>query len=240
MKRRIAWGRIVVALLVCGISAGIAGLLFARQATNQSGIAAYEQGYWVQAHVEFASNTDWNLLQPWVAHFNSGTVQYQQANWASAEHDFRAALGLRPGGARCMISLNLAWTLEAKGDQQASSGLWDAAKASWQAGRDVLAASGCENRAAPEPDQQTATDQRLADKLAQPQPEDQPPPSTPPSSPSVPPSSQPPSSAASQDPSEAAASRASELDERDRSAEAQAQEQDRAGSLPPNEVPTPW
>lgn len=236
LRKLTRWAGLGLAVLCCALSALVAGHLFGRQATNQTGLDNYASGYWATAANYFAQNKPLNFFQPWLTPFNAGSAHAQDRNWVAAEAELRAALQARPGQARCMISLNLAWTLEARGDEEAAGGNEASARVSWRAALLVLDESGCATNPAPQPGQESETRERLAEKLGE--SSDQPPPSSqPPSTPAS--SSQPPSTTQPPAGGDASADRASQLEERNRSAASEARAQQESRSLPP-QVDSPW
>lgn len=218
-----------LSLLLIGFAAKVAVM----QTNNSAGLSDYEQGFFVGAGERFESNRTLNLFSPWVAPFNHGTAVFQEGDLTQAEADFREALAKRPGSHRCKVTLNLVWTLETRGDQQAAAGQEAAARTSYQSAQQELDASGCQNRPADEQDAAQQTRERLADKLDQDadQQQNQTPTPSPSQSQTPTPSSR---------PSEAAASKSSELADRNRSAEQADREANETYEMPDYPVDKPW
>ena len=59
----------------------------------------------------------WSSPQPFVAAFDSGTVDSQLGNYPRAETELTRALQLAPPDKRCMVVQNLVYTLEAHADE---------------------------------------------------------------------------------------------------------------------------
>lgn len=112
-------------------------------AGNESGRQSYAAGESERAAEAFGANLRLNVLEPWVAHFNKGTAHYQAEQWQLAEDEFRAALAQVPEQHACMVALDLAWTIEAQGDELAADGKSDEARARWAEARKVLDGSRC-------------------------------------------------------------------------------------------------
>lgn len=209
-------------------------------ATNEAGRASYQAGESVNAVDAFTANQAVNLLQPWVAEFNLGTARHQQGDWIKAEAQFRTALALAPRTQVCMISLNLAWTLEARGDEAAASGNPAGAVSAWQAAQQALDAAGCESGSTEQATAASDTGDRLAEKLDPAQSTPSSPPSSPASPSPTPSSSATPSTSPSPSNSDRPASaKASELEDRNRSAKAQNQQANEGGAAP-SYADTPW
>lgn len=221
------WRKLLVPALVGVLLLGVAGWLVGTWSSNEAGIDQYEQGWYTGASDHFREQQD-VVVQSWVGPFNLGTVHHQVGEYAKSEERFRLALTRAPRAQRCMISLNLAWTLETQGDVYADSGNWSGAKTSWQAAKQALASSGCESGSDDEQTSQTDTNDRLDQKLTQ-QPETGQGEGT----------STDPSASPTPRPSTSADSKASQLEERNRSANVENMEDNRSG-YPTYYPESPW
>ena len=99
-----------LALLVVG------GKWASMAAFNHAGRAAIDRTDYAGAAEWFSANKIANWFEPWKPYFNTGVALYHQQNWDGAQAEFEQALGHVPLDHRCTVALNLAWTLEAKGD----------------------------------------------------------------------------------------------------------------------------
>lgn len=99
-----------LALLVVG------GKWASMAAFNHAGRAAIDRTDYAGAAEWFSANKVANWFEPWKPYFNTGVALYHQKNWDGAQGEFEQALGRVPLDHRCTVALNLAWTLEAKGD----------------------------------------------------------------------------------------------------------------------------
>lgn len=149
-----------VATAMCIVLGGTAYRIADTAVSDWLGTSAYESGNYVDAARYFSRNLVLNVTEPWLAPFDRGTARFALREWAAAESDYRSALPLAPEKHRCRVALNLAWTLEARGDDLRRANLAAEALDTWQQARDILRNYQC-------PDEHAAEQQQLKPKLEQ-------------------------------------------------------------------------
>lgn len=142
LRRRL----LVIAAPFVVLLLALAGKLMTMESNNAQGLRHHASGDWFAAAAAFNRNYQLNLFDPWVAPFNAGTAHFQDGELATAEADFRKALGSVPDDRACMVVLNLVWTIEATGDELAASGDLTGAKERWALAGTELEQSGCGKR----------------------------------------------------------------------------------------------
>lgn len=133
--------------------------------SNEAGRQALTRLDYAGAQSWFENNLRFNWFEPWIAHYNVGVALYHQENWWAAENQFQTALPLAPDPKKCTVAMNLAWTMEAKGDSLRARGDGPSATLAWNGAKEVLKRQRCDDsgeRAA-----QEETQERLEDKLDQ-------------------------------------------------------------------------
>lgn len=142
------------------------------------GINAYHAADYAGSAELFDRNTVLNPAQRWIAFFDRGVAHQRAGRWADAETDYRTALPLTPPSHRCIVALNLAWTLESKGDGLRRVSTPNETQASWHQAQELLRSEKCPDTVPPKTpgkpnpagslaDQQKATSDRLAQKSQQ-------------------------------------------------------------------------
>ena len=84
-----------------------------------AGASAYNAARYEQSATAFDRLQFLNVVEPWRAHFGSGTALHRTGDLDGAEAAFREALELAP--LRCDIRFNLVVTIEAQGDRLAGA-----------------------------------------------------------------------------------------------------------------------
>lgn len=156
---------------------------------NASGRDAFDRGDHDAAAADFADTRRLNWFEPWVAAFDAGTAEHARERYDDAISAYETALEDVPHRDECTVRINLALAHEAVGDAALEAGAPEDARASFEAGIEVLAAGRCPTDAGRGEDQSAdaaAVDKRLRDKLAQ----SQPPPEQPQQQPEEPPQSE--------------------------------------------------
>lgn len=168
LTNSLRWGRRLRALVVAVLTAALLaiGVKFGvTVVSNEAGRQALTRLDYAGAQSWFENNLVANWFEPWIAHYNVGVALYYQDNWWAAENQFETALPLAPEPKKCMVALNLAWTMEAKGDSLRARGDGQNAALAWGEAKEVLEKQRCE--AEEESDSQEETEDRLQDKLDQ-------------------------------------------------------------------------
>ncbi|WCC79851.1 hypothetical protein O6R08_10380 [Cutibacterium equinum] len=105
------------------IAAGLTALIIllaikfiALVAFDHLGRKSMDENKFEQAKTYFSLNLIANFFDPWQPHFNTGVAQFKLHDFQAAEKQFRLALDQAPDDKVCMVSLNLAVTLETRGD----------------------------------------------------------------------------------------------------------------------------
>ncbi|HYG92630.1 MAG TPA: hypothetical protein VD859_03510 [Nocardioides sp.] len=180
-------------LLLAGLLPAVLALLLAAKVglmlvNDSAGRGAFDDGDHAAAAEEFAANQRLNLFQSWLAHFDEGAALHAGGDPDAAVDAYADALGSVPDEHQCLVRVNLALALEARGDAARRDGDAAAAREDWQAGVDALEEGGCrtEDRGnrdagAEQPDGRTLAeraadarfvDRRLQEKLASAEPEE--------------------------------------------------------------------
>lgn len=122
---------------------------------------------------QWRANRSLNLLQSWIAPFDTGDAAFRMHDWGHAISDYRTALKDVPQKDECTVRINLSLTQEAVGDGAEAQGRHDDARKSWSDALGTLRAGDCPTRSG-RGEQQTkqsqSEQQRLQQKL-----EDKPP-----------------------------------------------------------------
>ena len=98
---------LLVAALIL-VACRLAGILI----FDWLGHGAFSSQQYAQAEDYYGANTKLNIIEPWIASYDRGTVRSAESNYTDAEKDLRAALKLAPEGQKCRVSMNLVWTME--------------------------------------------------------------------------------------------------------------------------------
>lgn len=134
-----AVGLIVVATLL----ALIGGKLAVMNLANAKGMDELARGDFASAEGSFRVNLVANWISPWRAPYNLGTALYGQGKWVQAQEQFALALETAPSDKTCVVTLNLAWSHEAEGDQLESVGEAVAAIEAWRTAEALAKDAGC-------------------------------------------------------------------------------------------------
>lgn len=137
---------------------------------DDAGADAWQRQDGASALEQYDANRSLNLLERWIAPFDSGDAAFELADYPHAKDLFLTALRTVPQKQECTVRINLALTDEAIGDAAARKGATDDARAAWQDGIKALDDGGCPRHAGL--GQQQTKDaatvkQRLEDKLKQ-------------------------------------------------------------------------
>lgn len=111
------------------------------------GSSAWHAGNGAKALEEYSANQSVNLLQPWLAPFDSGDAAFRLGDYPRARGLFTDALGSVPHKQECTVRINLALTDEAIGDAASKAGRPDDATDAWQDGVTALDQGDCPTHA---------------------------------------------------------------------------------------------
>lgn len=168
--RRLVWRR---RLFVLGLLPVLLSLVFTLKVAvtlgyNHVGRERLASDSLASAADAFASSGVVNVIEPWVAPYDEGTVAYLRGDFDGARTLLSSALESAPGSEACRVRVNLALTHEALADAARADGDLSSARASWGSGRSVLAEGGCAPRSAASDQERDArrVDKRLKAKLA--------------------------------------------------------------------------
>lgn len=103
-RRWLVWLSVVpaIVLFVHGVSVATLNSRFAE------GAQEYAAEQWWAAYKVFRGMRTTNVVDPWKAHFNTGTAAYREGMLFSAERSLQEALPLAPEEHRCDVLTNLA------------------------------------------------------------------------------------------------------------------------------------
>ncbi|MCR1785895.1 hypothetical protein KVF89_25395 [Nocardioides carbamazepini] len=165
-RRRIVTTAVLAVFLLGAVAAKITSM----QIAQTLGERAWRSGDPAAAERLFSLTGRLNVVQRWISPFNRGVAAHERREWADAADWFEQAMALAPESARCRVALSWAWSLEAAGDELASSGD-PAAAGRWSAAKSVLGqVDECEGGGAAEPPRSSSsaqeTEGRLDDKLS--------------------------------------------------------------------------
>lgn len=136
-------GRLIRSVVV-GVVLAVPGVVIATQLTGLArGNQLWSGRDYVGATTAYGVALQVNVAEPWVAWFNRGVAHYGQRSWQQATDDFTRAAELAPDDKQCMVRLNLAWSLEAMGDELAWTGDDAGARIYWEMARDPLVEAEC-------------------------------------------------------------------------------------------------
>ena len=112
-RRRFVWLSIVPAFVTFLLGVHLTALngVYARA------IGHYEAEEWWDAYEEFRDMRSPNMVDPWKAHFNTGTAAYRYEMYYVAERNLQTALPLAPEEHRCDVLTNLSLTYEVQGTE---------------------------------------------------------------------------------------------------------------------------
>jgi len=156
---------------------------------QSAGADAYAAEQHAEAADSYGANRRLNLVERWVAPFDTGVATFLDGDAAGAVPLYQEALTVVPEEHACKVHINLALAYEALGDAAMEQQDTEGAVQQWQAGIATLAEGDCPLNAGTEKltEDAVTVDQRLRDKL----PDDQQPPPDPPPSEPPPPSEEP-------------------------------------------------
>lgn len=157
--RALIVGLLTAALLSTGVKLGVTVV------SNEAGRQSLTRLDYAGAQSWFENNLVLNWFEPWIAHYNVGVALYYQDNWWEAEAQFETALPLAPEPRKCTVALNLAWTLEAKGDSLRKRGDGQSATLAWGEAKEVVVKQRCDSEQ--ERDSQQETEDRMQEKMEQ-------------------------------------------------------------------------
>lgn len=142
LKRRKKWllFSLLPIIMVCCVALKLAApgisTHFLKSAYNSGDYSTAK--FWVQISL-FA-----NILEPYIAHFNDGTISYMQGEYAAAEGKLDLALRQNPPeNRRCEVRVNLSLSIEAQADQQVESKSYDDAIVTYDRAKAVLYGDYC-------------------------------------------------------------------------------------------------
>ncbi len=184
-RRRLLLGVLPVCLLLLGF----AGKVAVMEQAAHTGLAAYRAGDFRAAGGAFDRNRSLNVLEGWVAPFDTGDARYRAGDFEGAVEDFTVALDAVPHAQECTVRINLAMAYERLGDAAAERGDSAGARTAYEAGRVALTDGRCPSDAGQGDAQRRAAqqlDDALKRKLAQLPPAAQQPTPSPSPIPSVP------------------------------------------------------
>lgn len=140
---------------------------------DHSGQGAWSRQDGATALEQWDANKFLNLLQPWIAPFDSGNAAYMMKDWPRAEREYGTALDKAPKREQCTVRINLSLTQEAVGDEAEQAGRDDEARKAWTQALGTLTAGDCPTRSGrgkAQSKQAESERQRLQKKLQQKQP----------------------------------------------------------------------
>jgi tetratricopeptide (TPR) repeat protein len=139
-RRSIVVTAVLTVLVLGAVAAKVTSMLLAQDL----GERAWQSGDLARADRYFAITDHGNVAERWVAPYNRGVVAYGEREWNNAAAWFESALDVAPDSARCRITLNWSWTIEAAGDELKAAGDADGAARRWAEAENVLdQAVGC-------------------------------------------------------------------------------------------------
>lgn len=137
---------------------------------DQAGQRAWSVDDPAAAMEQWTGNRFLNVLQPWIAPFDTGNAAYGMKDWDRAIGDYRDALDKAPRKEQCTVRINLSLTQEAVGDEAAEGGDLGAARSAWSDALATLNAGRCpthSGRGKHQSEQAESQRQRLEQKLHQ-------------------------------------------------------------------------
>lgn len=226
-SRRRLWTLLAVAPLVLALL--VLGTRFiALTVTTSRGGDAYRAERFAQA-ADIYSSGDWlNIVDPWKSPYNEGTSRLRERTPESVESAIDAlerAYGLtasQPPETQCLVQTNLALAYETAGDLHAEAGAPEEAKTSYEAALGARDRTGCPQSTVEDQQENEAGIDRVEKKLQ----EDETGGGSDPDEPDEPDEPQDPSGGESEDPAEA--ERQAELDEVNKQAGRDAQDERQA------------
>ncbi|MDQ2625015.1 MAG: hypothetical protein M3Y20_07640 [Actinomycetota bacterium] len=118
-RRLLFWLSLVPAIFVLSYGVHFSAL----NATFARGNAHYAADEFWEAYEIFKDMRSPNIVEPWKAHFNSGTAAYREDMLISAEYALEEALDLVPDEHRCDVQTNLSLVYERNAvDHEAAAG----------------------------------------------------------------------------------------------------------------------
>lgn len=139
LRRILRWSVGVISVLALVLGLRIGAVLVA----ERIGVHEHAQGRTQSAAAWFRQGTVLNPSDPWLSWYDLGVARYDGGDLEGAETAYRHALELAPEEQRCTIGLNLAWTLEVRGDRAKQAGDLQRARAWWEQGRQLLMGLTC-------------------------------------------------------------------------------------------------
>lgn len=144
---------------------------------DRLGERAWSEDEPATAMEQWTGNRFLNVLQPWIAPFDTGNAAYGMRDWDRAVGDYRDALEKAPRKEQCTVRINLSLTQEAVGDEAAEGGDLGSARGAWSDALGTLNAGDCPTRAGRgkhQSEQAESQKQRLEQKLHQQPPKSRP------------------------------------------------------------------
>lgn len=138
-RRRLLLG----SLPLCLVLLGFAGKVAVMERANSEGRLAYAAGDFAASRDAFDRNHPVNVLERWVAPFNSGAAGHRAGDYGGAVDDFTQAVRTVPHARECTVRINLAMSQERIGDLAVTAHDLVGARTAYQAGRLALLDGHC-------------------------------------------------------------------------------------------------
>jgi hypothetical protein len=114
---------------LCALSAPLvalallsAGYLFWVCATGKDAVGLFDRQDIPHLHEKARSLLDWDILEPWKAHFAEGDADVLEGRLAAAEQQFTQAVALADNQDSCPARINLVVVLESLADERTNAG----------------------------------------------------------------------------------------------------------------------
>lgn len=137
-RRRLLWWTALPGLLLFLLGVHLAAL----NSNFADAMAHYEADEAARAYLEFGDMRSPNFVDPWKAHFNTGTAAYANDSHFAAASSLEKALESVPAEHRCDVQTNLSLTYEALGDRYRERGDAELEWAIAQAAAEIARAQG--------------------------------------------------------------------------------------------------
>ena len=152
-----------VLVLLLAVLFVVGARIVAVMADNRLGISATDGGDYVGAEAHFHRNLVGNWIESWIGHYNEGVARHEQERFSSAVESYERALETVPRPRRCMVALNMAYALEAWGDQEFPRGNTADGLQLWERAKGVAADAQCayEQGDKPQEEQEESPDEGM-------------------------------------------------------------------------------
>lgn len=110
---------------------------------DSAGIEAWDQRDGAVALEEYSANRSFNILERWLAPYDSGDAAFLLTDYPRARTLYTEALATVPHEHECTVRINLALADEKIGDAAAEAGSHEEAVKAWKHGIAVLDAGDC-------------------------------------------------------------------------------------------------